>query len=163
MRSSVLIPVLFIAVAAISGCGPAPADDAVAEPGGPNFQLTGGHHDIMLWVLEPPADVIWDSAGFVITEAGEVDLSPTDDEGWLKVEGSALALAEGANLLLLPGRSAGPDWDEYTGGLIDASRLALDAARAQDADALFAAGGRIYQVCRACHQQYWVDQEAELE
>ena len=29
-------------------------------------------------------------------------------------------------------------------------------ARAQDSDALFDAGGRIYQVCLACHNHYWV-------
>ena len=68
---------------------------------------------------------------------------------------AAATLAESGNLLMLPGRAIGDDWVEYAQGLVSASELALAAARAQDADALFDAGGRIYQVCRACHNQYW--------
>ena len=65
-------------------------------------------------------------------------------------------LTESANLLMLPGRSMGDDWNEYALGLMSASELALKAAQDQSSDALFDAGGRIYQVCRACHNQYWV-------
>ena len=32
--------------------------------------------------------------------------------------------------------------------------VALEAAEKQDSDALFDAGGRIYQVCLGCHNQY---------
>jgi len=67
---------------------------------------------------------------------------------------------------MMPGRAAGDDWIEYSRGLIDAGELAMKAALAQDADALFDAGGRIYQVCLACHNQYLIDEdvsEAELQ
>ena len=114
------------------------------------------NHHLMMWVLEPPAEVIWDSAGYIITAAGEQDLSPTTDEGWEHVARHAAALAEGGNLLMLPGRSLGPDWDDYSKGLIFSGKLALDAAERKDSQALFDAGARIYQVCLACHNQYWV-------
>ncbi len=120
------------------------------------FESVMDMHHLMIWVLEPPADVLWDSAGYIITDEGERDLSPTTDEGWQHVALNAATLAEAANLLLLPERSLGPDWDEYARGLITASKGALTAAENQDSQALFDAGANIYQVCLACHNQYWV-------
>ena len=58
-----------------------------------SFQIAAseieGHtdiHDVMAYVLDPAAEAIWDSAGYVITEEGEVNLAPTDQEGWDKVK-----------------------------------------------------------------------------
>ncbi len=139
------IPLLLLFCTACSDAPPPPA-----------FDVRTDMHDLMARVLDPAADTIWDSAGYIITAEGEEDLSPTTDEGWEAVAQSATQLMEAGNLLMLPGRSLGDDWDEYARGMIDASQLALEAAEAQDKDALFDAGGNIYQVCRACHNQYWV-------
>ena len=49
------------------------------------------------------------------------------------------------------------DWEEYSHGLISASKQALKAATSEDSEALFDAGGRIYQVCLACHSQYLIE------
>ena len=64
---------------------------------------------------------------------------------------------------MLPGRALGDDWVEYSRGLIDAGELALLAAQQQDKKALFDAGGQIYQVCLACHNQYWTDEGTQSE
>jgi mono/diheme cytochrome c family protein len=58
---------------------------------------------------------------------------------------------------MMPGRAAGDDWVKYSSDLVEAGTLALRAAQDQDSDALFDAGGRMYQVCLACHTQYWVE------
>ena len=55
--------------------------------------------------------------------------------------------------------SAGPDWVTYAQGLIEAGLVAMAAAEAHDAEALFDAGGQVYQACRACHEQYLVPLE----
>ena len=110
----------------------------------------------MDWILDPAADVIWDSAGAIITAEGETDLAPTTDEGWELVRNSAAVAAETGNLLMMPGRAAGPDWVAYSEELTAAAVVAMAAADAQDADALFDAGGQLYQACRACHDQYLV-------
>jgi mono/diheme cytochrome c family protein len=110
----------------------------------------------MQWILEPAAEGIWDSAGTIITADGRTELAPTTDAGWDDVRKHATILAEAANLLLLPGRAAGPDWIAYAQALRTTGRQALAAAQARDADALFDAGGQIYQACVACHTQYWV-------
>lgn len=119
------------------------------------YQSTSTMHDFMYWVLEPAADVIWDSAGVIITEEGETDLRPTTEEGWNHVRNSASVVAEAGNLLMMPGyRADDADWVEYSQGMIRAGLQARKAAMAQDADALFDAGGAIYNVCRACHNKY---------
>ena len=124
------------------------------EPQTP-YAPTGNQYQFMTEYLEPATDVIWSSAGSIITQEGEVDLRPTTDEGWQKVMHAATVVAEGGNLMMMPGLTNGEeDWNEYAQGLTRAALLAKSAAEAQDADALFAAGGAIYNVCRACHNKY---------
>ena len=116
---------------------------------------TGSTYQMMTSYLEPAADEIWGSAGLIITEDGEVDLRPTTEEGWLNVINAATVVAEGGNLLLINGYSPNEaDWDAYSRGLTSAALKARRAAESQDADALFDAGGEIYNVCRACHNRY---------
>ena len=116
---------------------------------------TGSTYQMMTSYLEPAADQIWGSAGLIITEDGEVDLRPTTEEGWLNVINAATVVAEGGNLLLINGYSANEaDWEAYSKGLTLAALKARQAAESQDADALFDAGGEIYNVCRACHNRY---------
>ena len=118
-------------------------------------KATGSTYQMMTSYLEPAADQIWGSAGLIITEDGEVDLRPTTEEGWLNVINAATVVAEGGNLLLINGYSANEaDWAAYSKGLTLAALKARQAAESQDADALFDAGGEIYNVCRACHNRY---------
>ena len=133
-----------------------PQTSASAADPGPPYRTVADVRQTMLWILDPAADLIWDSAGFVITADGETDLSPTTDEGWEHVRGGAALVAESGNLLMMPGRSGGPDWVAYAQQLTAAAEVAMAAADAQDADALFDAGGEVYQACRACHNQYMV-------
>ena len=153
--------ILIALATALAGCGgpdqaaPSKQDSAAADLA-PSYRPVVDIHHTMVWILEPPADVIWDSAGWIITAEGTTDLTPTTDEGWNAVIQAGASLAEAGNLLMIPGRSMGADWDEYASGLSSAAELAIQAGLNRDSDALFDAGGRIYQVCRACHNQYWV-------
>ena len=134
------------------GCGEPDARDTTP------YKATASVHDFMYWVLEPAADVIWDSAGFILTEEGEVDLQPTTQEGWDKVRDAATVVAEAGNLLMMPGyRADEGDWVEYSTGLTQAALQARAAAEAKDADALFETGGYVYNVCRACHNRYIIE------
>ena len=154
IRKAILIGSLLPLLAACSQ-DPSPAPV-------PYQPVTDVHHTMEL-ILDPAADVIWSSAGTIITAEGRQELAPTTDEGWHIVEQSAAVVAETGNLLMMPGRGAGEDWIEYSQGLIEAGSLAMQAAQDQDPDALFDAGGRIYQVCLACHNQYWVQVDASEE
>ncbi|MDP3854758.1 hypothetical protein [Phenylobacterium sp.] len=126
-----------------------------AEPTGPAFNTQNGVHEIMEHVLDPAADAVWGGSGYVITAAGEQDLSPTTPEGWQAVENGAAVVAEAGNLLMLPGRGPDePQWAAYSRKLSEAGLAAMKAAQAKDKQAVFDTGGKIYEVCVACHQRY---------
>ena len=59
-------------------------------------------HDLMAHLLDPAAEAIWDSAGFVITEEGEFSLEPKNQEEWDKVLYGAKVISESAFLLSRP-------------------------------------------------------------
>lgn len=147
LKASLIITALLL----VSAC------NRQAPPAETPYQAVTDIHHTMVLILDPATDVIWDSAGSIITAEGEQELAPTTDEGWLVVEQAAAVVAETGNLLMMPGRAAGDDWLKYSADLVEAGKLALQAARDQDSDALFDAGGRMYQVCLACHNQYWVE------
>ncbi len=152
-RSSVstrICGALLILLSSLAGCSQPEQTEAAA------FAPTGTVLEFMNWHLEPAADVLWDSAGYIVTEDGEVDLQPTTQEGWDKVRNAATVVAESGNLLMIPGYAVDSDWLEYSRGLITAGIKAREAAQAEDADALFQAGAQLYSVCLACHNRYIV-------
>jgi cytochrome c553 len=132
-----------------SACGGAPeAPPTPFKPVADNFQM-------MEWIMDPAADVIWGSVGWIIDEKGTTELVPKTDEEWAAVRNAAAIVAESGNLLMMPSRALDDtDWMEFCQGLVDAAVEAMKAAEAKDKQALFDAGGRIYSVCAACHQQY---------
>ncbi|MEM7363566.1 MAG: hypothetical protein AAF525_06045 [Pseudomonadota bacterium] len=125
----------------------------------PSYDTTVDVAELMHHVVEPAADVIWDSAGSIVTVEGERSLAPTDEAGWESVVHSAVVLSESGNLLMLPGRAPPEadvaDWNEIAGGLSLISKKVKLAAEQQDEGALFDAGGELYNVCVSCHQTYW--------
>jgi len=129
-----------------------------AETPPPPVQPIGGIKLTMAVVLEPAAEKIWDSAGFIVTDSEVQSLAPTTDEGWEEVRHGAAVVAETGNLLLMPGRRMpGDDWMEIAARLTQAGKRAMAAAEARDPDALFEVGGEIYNVCVSCHQLYWLE------
>ena len=142
------IAIRLVLCLALTGCSSGSEQALKTQPSGSVYQM-------MTHYLEPAADKIWQSAGFVITVDGEVDLQPTTDEGWFAVEHAATVVAEGGNLLMLQGYAVDEeDWVEYAQGLSRAALKARSAAEQQDADLLFSAGGEVYSVCKACHNRY---------
>ena len=145
----------------LAGCGPSEQPPSQSEQAGSSaFKLSGDVKHIMQWVLDPAVDGVWDSAGSIITAAGTKELAPTTDEGWRAVEHNAAVVAASGNLLLMPGRAVDDEgWRNIAQGLVEAGLLAQAAAKNQDSDALFDAGGQIYRVCKACHSVYVQDDE----
>jgi hypothetical protein len=82
---------------------------------------------------------------------------------WPGVETSALALAETANLLSIPGRlcengKPAPvereDWKMFTQGLVDAANVSLAAAKTKNLDEMVNAAGEVTVACQSCHDVY---------
>lgn len=115
-------------------------------------------HDLMAHLLDPAAEAIWDSAGFVITEEGEFSLEPKNQEEWDKVLYGAKVISESAFLLSRPEISKNrKDWIAVSGLLKVVGDKAFEAAERQDVEELFKVGADLYQVCVACHQTYMTD------
>ena len=150
-------PVCLVSVSLQLGCiagpePPAPQSEMVPFRPATNVQQT------MAWILDPATDVIWESAGTIITAEGETDLAPTTEAAWENVRNQAAVVAESGNLLMLPDRTSGPAWNTYAQALVSAGQRAMAAAEARDADALFDAGGQLYVVCRGCHAQFLISE-----
>ena len=127
----------------------------------PSFSAEEDHseiHDLMAHLLDPAAEAIWDSAGFVITEEGEFSLEPKNQEEWDKVLYGAKVISESAFLLSRPEISKNrKDWIAVSGLLKVVGDKAFEAAERQDVKELFKVGADLYQVCVACHQIYMMD------
>ncbi len=120
-----------------------------------NYDTSLSVPDLMAMVIEPAADVLWDNAGWVESSAGYEELYPTTDEGWEFVISQAALVAETGNMLALPGRAMDDEaWMVYSEGMVEAGKMAMDAARRRHQEDFFQAGAQLYSVCRACHQSY---------
>jgi hypothetical protein len=121
----------------------------------PPFQTTANMKELMLNVLDPAADGIWESVGTIMDVTGTHERFPQTDDEWAVVRMHALQLAESGNLLMLPSRSGGSaEWIVQAQALIEASNRAIKHIDAKDKDALFTVGGDIYDVCTNCHKQF---------
>ena len=162
------------------------AGSACTKSSAPQLQQTATIKDIMDSMVDPSADVLWDSIETVISAAGIEEKMPRTDEEWADVHRAAVRLVEATNLLLMPGRHVAkpgekaenpevelgpediekritadwPAWIALAHGLHDAAVPALRATEARDVPGLFAAGDKIDTACENCHQKYWYPPDA---
>jgi len=163
-------------VALIAGCKAAPPP----PPPAPEFRPNSPIVEIMEYMVEPSADVLWESVATIVNEKGIEDRRPRTDEEWTVVKRSAVTLVEATNLLLIdrpaahPGtKSENPNielepaqidklraedpalWKMYVKALYDAALPSLNAINKKDADALLNSGEGIDTACENCHLHYW--------
>lgn len=130
-----------------SACG-----GGAAEP--PPFKPIVDTRLLMEAVVDPSADVIWDSVGTIITAEGEEHIRPKTDEEWMAVRNAAVAVAESGNLLMMVPRAQDEEWMRISQAMVDTGAKAIEAAEAQNVDQVFDVGGEIYAVCTNCHSKY---------
>ena len=140
--------------------------------------------EIMEGIVDPNADVVWESVATNITSAGVEEKAPKTDAEWATVQHSALMLAEAVNLLKMRGREiarpgdmntkSGPDASELTPAEIHekvnrdwslwvthANRLqetaikAWQVANARDVNGIVEVGDALDKACESCHLEYW--------
>lgn len=139
----------------LTSCSAPEETDSATSDVTSNFNTTLNMQEIMAYVLEPAADIIWDSGGWVLDAAGYEELYPTTDDGWNYVKAQAAIVVESGNIMALPGRAMDNDaWMIYAKGMSEAGLLAMKAAEAQNEEDFFQAGAQMYSVCTACHQAY---------
>jgi mono/diheme cytochrome c family protein len=92
-----------------------------------------------------------------------VEWGSTVYPGWLAVDQAAVALTEGAALLLTPGRRCQngrpapidrADWKAFVAALADVGTLAHRASRARNYDAFVEISEKLNDACANCHKVY---------
>jgi len=108
-------------------------------------QPVGTLSELMIRIIYPASDAIF----YIATR------TPTSEAEWGELQGKALAVAESANLLMMPGRARDQDrWMADAKLMLDAGRAAYRAARAKDVAALEAVNDALYTSCTSCHEHY---------
>src|SRR5262245_21980222 len=143
-----------LGLVACNSSAPPPAPAAATASAATPFKAVLDTKQLMGWVIDPSAGAVWQSVGTSVTEAGEENKRPTTDEQWNAVRNHAAIVAESGNLLMLAGRSQGGDWNAKAVSLIEAANEVIKATEVKDAEALFTAGGELYQACTDCHAVY---------
>src|SRR5262245_22889784 len=159
------------AIAAVQAQSKPPAaKPAAAAPAAARYRTHGNLNQVMRGILFPNSNVVFaaQSEDF-LKIAQEKDPSTATDplkgvyNSWTAVEDSGYALAEAANLLMIPGRVcsngkpapvANPDWAKFVAGLRDAGMEAVKAAKAKNQDAMLDVSDKMTSACAACHDVY---------
>ena len=163
-----------------------------AQPPSPplsSFQPEATIKDIMDSMVDPSADVLWESVATIVTAAGTDERQPRTDDDWKNVHRHAVILVEATNLLRMDGRHVAkakeksenpgielePEQMEklitddrqafinFAQKLHDAAMPALKATEERDPKGLLDAGEGIDSACENCHLKYWYPLEKQAE
>jgi hypothetical protein len=122
-----------------------PPSPSAAAGQGAGMQPASTMSELMVKIIYPASDAI-----FYITTR-----EPKTQAEWEELQGKALAVAESANLLMMPGRARDQGrWMDDAKLMLDAGRAAFRAAKAKDVAALDALNDQLYTSCTSCHQHY---------
>ena len=129
---------------------------ACGGPAPPPFKPVADVKQLMQAVVDPSADVVWESVATIFTKAGVEERRPRTKEEWANVRSHAMMLSESGNLLMMSPRAKdGGEWMKMAQALVDKAAIALRAAEAKDVDGLLNVGGEIDETCENCHKKYW--------
>lgn len=140
------VAVLLACSVAVAACGtPAPTRPE-------RFMPVATVDEIMDGLVIPSSQALFDA---VVYDNGVPTRAPASDQDWHALQMHALAVAEAANLLLVPPRAKeGDGWAEAANAMTRAGAAAAEAARAHDVEGLLKAGSDLYASCTACHRTY---------
>ncbi|MFP3948345.1 MAG: hypothetical protein ACLFWG_06415 [Longimicrobiales bacterium] len=132
---------------------------ACAPDASDRFVLVADVQNVMTRILEPAAEEYWDAVGWIDDrDEGLREIRPTTPEEWEAVVNAAYAVAETGNLLMMEERAADQgSWIRMSQEMIAAAERAIEAAEAQNEQAVFDVGAELYFTCNNCHATYAVD------
>lgn len=163
---SVLVTTMLIGACSNQPAAPPPATPAIPAP-----QPYSTLAQMMRGIPFPASNIIFDTqsedpgAQKKATEGsrGATAAFSSVYGGWQAVENNALAIAETANLLMIPGRTCEngkpvplerEDFRKFAAGLADAGKAAYKAAQSKNLDAMVEVSGTVSDACAACHEVY---------
>ena len=154
-----------------------------------DYRPTATIKDIMDSIVDPSADVIWNSVATIVSVEGVEERQPKTDEEWAEVRRAAVRLVEATNLLIMPDRKVArmgeksanpkielepqeieklitddrPAWYKLAGALHNETEPALRAIDARDVQGIIDAGEKIDTACENCQLKYWYPSQLELK
>lgn len=155
----------------------------------PPLQPEATIKDIMDSMVDPAADVLWQSVATIVSAAGTEERQPRTDDDWKMVHRNAVILVEATNLLKMEGRHVAksreksenpgielepeqmeklinddrPAFIKFAQALHDAALPALRATEDRNVTALLDAGETIDTACENCHLKYWYPLSEQAE
>ena len=176
--------------AVVVACQPLPAEPEPLQPPAaaieqlpqPQYVPRATVKDLMLSVVDPSADIVWNATRTIVTkDDGVVDIYPETDEEWAVARRGAVVLAEAANMLMIPGRRVAPPGvkSEHPGLELEPEQIAIlieerrnswsaralvlneyasyviDAIDARDPERVYELGSLIEPICESCHLGFW--------
>jgi hypothetical protein len=175
----VRVPLLVVIALCVSACGaerdpPEVQSDTPGStpPASAAQEVHATLNQLMQGVVYPAANVLFSPQ---TEDPGALERPPSKDPatatdplvsvfgGWQAIENAGLALAESANLLLVPGRVCSndapapivdPDWSMFVQELRDAGLKAYAAARAKDRDKMIELSEAVNDSCVHCHRKW---------
>ena len=171
-----------ITLFALAGC--TPADKAINSetpqtppPGNAAAEVHGNLAQVMRGILFPNSNIIFAAQSTdpakvkaAADPSGATDPLQSTYGGWTAVENAGLALAESANLLILPGRTCqngkpvpmqNADWAGFVKDLRDAGMAAYKAEQSKNQDNILMAADTMTTACSQCHDKYREKQNPE--
>jgi hypothetical protein len=111
--------------------------------------------------VDPTSAIYFKAVQYISDESGSHDIKPQTDADWEKVRQAAADLQAQGKELQSPAYAEGrnADWIQFSQSLVDASKLAEQAAKDRNPDKVFEISGTIYAVCDACHMAYPKDNQ----
>ena len=173
---------LFAASVLVLFAGGCTAPEPAAPPApATDYRPTATIKEIMDSMVDPAADVIWESVATYVSAAGIEEKAPKNDEEWAVVRRNAIILMESSNLLAIPGRHVAKpgekaedaavelspeeidkliqedpaSWTRLAHGLQEAVAPVLAAIDKKSAEEVLYSGDKIDIACENCHLKYW--------
>ncbi len=150
------------------GAAPPPARGGAAAAARPMVQ--GNLLQVMRGILFPNSNIIFavqstDPESFKRDADPSVSVNPLTGMygGWQAVENSGIAMAEAANLLIVPGRTCAngkpvpvqaADWNMFVADLRKAGMAVAKAGQSKNKDAISDAADEVATACQDCHDVY---------
>lgn len=182
-RCVLIINIGLLTVAVARASQPA----ARTPPAAPSFRPVATIQDIMSTMIDPASKVVFGAVSTESAGGAEKQKAPQSDAEWRTVRNSALMMVEGANLIMMSGRHVAKDltakgaegelgpgeiekrvsrdralWNKLAREFNAAATIALRAAEAKDADAIFASGENVDTACENCHLKFWYPDQDQL-
>jgi hypothetical protein len=131
---------------------------------GPTAEQAVTAQNFMKTVMEPAAETLWRSVGFITDKDGEHDLSPKTDEDWAAIGPRADTVVQVLEGLRDASFKWDPDntWNSFIDQTIAAVNENKAAGASKSVDAMYDAGEKLDKACDLCHAHWEKGEQGAL-